>query len=292
MSEGKKTKRKTTNLGNNTANTQDASYKVIESKAPTARCSDGKHEGERMLPVRNFYLNRGGKKVQGACIVCQTNRRTECTKRCRNKFKGKTHEEMNTMYITTYGPTKDCSVCKVAKPPAEFGLSIGMECGLHNQCIQCSTGNSQGNGGLRDFIFMPDKDGIKYKKKDKCEKCKGTDKLAVDHILPIAKGGTDCIANKQTLCVHCNSTKSDTIDSMAKPEFLSARYKDESLDFSDITALSCKLAKKVYDFKQEHIVNATLEQITNSITAYAKLHNMGHKLDRIVGMIGAVFGKS
>jgi predicted transcriptional regulator len=167
-----------------------------------------------------------------------------------------------------------------------------MECGLHNQCILCSIGTSQGNGGLRDFIFMPDKDGIKYVKKVKCERCHGIDKLAVDHILPIAKGGTDCIANKQTLCVHCNSKKNDTIDCVVKAEFLSARYRDPSLEFTDNATLSRILSKKVYEFRKTHIDTASLEEIRTSLKEYSKKHNLGHNLDRIIIKIGTIFNKS
>ena len=283
-----KSQRKTKNLGFNTSKTQDESYAEIEAQNPTAICSDGKHEGERTLPVREFYLNKAGKGIQGACITCQKNRRANRIKCSRDKFGGKNKQEICDMYLNTYGQTKTCSKCNASKPPSEFPISISMETGLHNICTLCSIGNSQGNGDLRDFIFMPDKDGIKYKKKDKCERCSGVNKLAVDHILPIAKGGTDCIPNKQTLCVHCNSKKNDTIDCIVKPEFLSIRYKDELLDFTDNTTLSRILSKKVYEFRQKNIDTASLEDIRNSVKDYAKKHNLGHNLDRIVGKI-AVF---
>ena len=288
-----KPQRKTKNLGFNTAKTQDESYAKIDAQNPTAKCSDGNHEGERTLPVRNFYLNEAVKKgLQGACITCQKNRRANRIKRSRDKFGGKNKQEICDIYLKTYGQTKTCSNCKEAKPPSEFPISISMDSGIHNHCILCSTGNSQGNGGLRDFIFMPDKDGIKYKKKDKCERCSGTNKLAVDHILPIAKGGTDCIPNKQTLCVHCNSKKSDTIDCVVKSELLSIRYKDDTLDFTDNMALSRLLSKKVYEFRQKNIDNASIEAIRTSVKDYAKRHNLGHNLDRIVGKIAVLFNKS
>ncbi len=287
-----KKQRKTQNLGFNTAKTQDESYAEIEAESPLARCSDGKHEGERMLPVRKFYLNKGGKGLQGACIICQKNRRANRITRCREKFQGKTKQEVDDMYLKTYGQTKTCSKCKTSKSPQEFSISISMECGLHNHCIMCSVGNSQGNGGLRDFIYMPDKDGIKYKKHDKCERCEGTDKLAVDHILPIAKGGTDCISNKQTLCIHCNSKKSDTIDCDVRPELLCARYQDAELDFTDTTALSRILAKKVYEFRKLCIDNSSIDEIKRSVQAYKKRYNLKHNLDRIVGKIAVLFNKS
>jgi hypothetical protein len=287
-----KTQRKTENLGFNTAKTQDECYDAIEKVSPTSRCGRKTHEGERILPIRKFYLMDGGKKLQGACIICDKKYRAERIKSSREKFEGKTKQEVYSMYITTYGQTKTCSKCKASKLPTEFPISISMETGLHNHCIVCSIGNSQGNGGLRDFIYMPDKDGIKYKKQEKCERCGGTHKLAVDHILPIAKGGTDCIPNKQTLCVHCNSKKNDTIDCPVKSDFLSARYKDSSLDFTDNTTLTRILSKKVYEFRQSNIDNASLEQIRNSIKEYAKKHNLGHNLDRIAGKIATLFNKS
>jgi 5-methylcytosine-specific restriction protein A len=286
-----KSQRVTKNLGFNTARTQDESYAEIEAKSPTAKCTDGNHEGDRILPVRNFYLNNGGKGLQGACITCQKNRRANRIKRSREKFEGKTKQEIYEMYTKTYGKDKTCSKCKTAKTPSDFPISISMETGLHNHCITCSIGNSQGNGGLRDFIFLPDKDGIKYKKKEKCERCGGTNKLAVDHILPIAKGGKDCIPNKQTLCVHCNSKKNDTIDCPVKLEFLCDRYKDIPLDFTDNTRLSQVLSKKVYEFRKSHIDDKSLEEIRTSIKDYSKKHNLGHNLDRIVTKISVIFNK-
>lgn len=291
-----KSQRITKNLGINTANIQDESYTNIENEYLTAKCSDSKHKGDRILPIRKFYLNKGNKKLQGACITCQKNRRSDRTKRCREKFMNKTKQEIYNLYITTYGHTKTCSKCKIQKMPSEFSISIGMECGLHNHCIMCSIGNSNGNGCFRDFIFAPDKDGIKYIKKNKCERCNGVNKLAVDHILPIAKGGTDCIQNKQTLCVHCNSKKSDTIDCEIKYEFLCNRYKcffeDNTFNFIDNISLSQILSKKVYEFRQKHIDNSTLEEIKKFITNYIKKHNLGHNLDRIIGKIKVLFNKT
>lgn len=250
-----KTQRKTKNLGLNTTKTQDESYAEIEEKYSTFRCSDGNHEGERILHICMFYLNKGGKGLQGACITCQKNRRANRIIRSREKFEGKTKEEINDIYLNTYCKTKICSKCKISKIPSEFPISISMESGLHNHCIMCSIGNSQGNGDLRDFIYMPDKDGIKYKKKDSCKRCGGNNKLAVDHILPIAKGGTDCIDNKQTLCVHCNSKKNDTIDCPVKIEFLSIRYRDPNLDFTNNISLSRILAKKYMNLNNLILIN-------------------------------------
>jgi 5-methylcytosine-specific restriction endonuclease McrA len=287
-----KVKRKTRNLGVNTAATQEESYKLIEEICATAKCTDGKHEGERVLAVRKFYLNKKGKGLQGACITCQKNRRKNRILKSRKMHGGLSHEQIDEGYIKKYGPTKECSKCKCEKPPSEFPISISMECGLHNHCTNCSIGNSQGNGGLRDFIFKPDKDGKRYKKEAACQKCGGTEKLAVDHICPIAKGGTDCIDNKQTLCTSCNSKKTDTIDRVLSNSLLCQRYRDESLDFTDTTSLNQTLTRKVYEFRKQNIDDATLEQIKDSVAEYKTKYNLGHNLERIVNKIATLFKKS
>ena len=277
----------TKNLGLNTVSIQDELYSEIKSS--TAKCLNKNHEGERILPIRDFYLNKK-RGLQSACIICQKNLRKNRIKLCREKFKNKTKQEIYNIYIATYGQTKSCSKCKISKTPSEFFISISMECGLHNHCISCSIIYSK-NNNLRCYIFMPDKDGIEYKKKEKCERCNGTYKLAVDHILPIAKGGNDCISNKQTLCIHCNSKKSDTIDCFIKPDFLSDRYKDDSLDFTKISNLSTILSKKVYAFRQMHIDNSTLEEIRTAVIDYRKKYNLHNNVDRIVRKIATIFNK-
>lgn len=44
-----------------------------------------------------------------------------------------------------------------------------------------------------------------------CEFCKSKEKLHMDHILPISKGGKNEISNIQILCQKCNSSKSNKI---------------------------------------------------------------------------------
>jgi hypothetical protein len=45
--------------------------------------------------------------------------------------------------------------------------------------------------------------------KNRCCCCHQISQLTKDHIVPISKGGCDCIQNIQPLCIHCNSSKSD-----------------------------------------------------------------------------------
>lgn len=41
----------------------------------------------------------------------------------------------------------------------------------------------------------------------RCVKCGRTDRLTLDHIVPISKGGTNAEVNLQTMCEPCNGRK-------------------------------------------------------------------------------------
>ena len=43
----------------------------------------------------------------------------------------------------------------------------------------------------------------------KCVRCGSGEKLTVDHVVPMVRGGTNDIDNLQTLCKSCNSKKCD-----------------------------------------------------------------------------------
>lgn len=42
---------------------------------------------------------------------------------------------------------------------------------------------------------------------EKCQHCGATERLFIDHIIPLSKGGTNDYANLQLLCHSCNSKK-------------------------------------------------------------------------------------
>lgn len=58
-----------------------------------------------------------------------------------------------------------------------------------------------GRKKIRNFIF--ERDG------HKCLKCGNKNKLQIDHINPVSKGGENKLSNLQTLCNSCNSKKRD-----------------------------------------------------------------------------------
>lgn len=55
---------------------------------------------------------------------------------------------------------------------------------------------------MRDEVFERDS--------HVCLKCGARDDLAIDHIVPLARGGDNRMENLQTLCKRCNSSKGDT----------------------------------------------------------------------------------
>jgi len=56
-----------------------------------------------------------------------------------------------------------------------------------------------GKKSIREIIFSRDN----YS----CLKCESRERLSIDHIMPICRGGKNEIENYQTLCVKCNSEK-------------------------------------------------------------------------------------
>lgn len=59
-----------------------------------------------------------------------------------------------------------------------------------------------GQKKIRKLIFERDK---------VCLCCGSSEKLSIDHVIPVNKGGENTIENLQTLCLSCNSRKSDKI---------------------------------------------------------------------------------
>jgi 5-methylcytosine-specific restriction enzyme A len=57
---------------------------------------------------------------------------------------------------------------------------------------------------VREYVFQRDN----YQ----CKSCGETSKLAIDHIIPLASGGSNDLSNLQTLCISCNSQKKHYFD--------------------------------------------------------------------------------
>lgn len=64
---------------------------------------------------------------------------------------------------------------------------------------------------VRQFVF--DRDAYT------CKSCGSKQELQVDHIIPLAKGGSHDLSNLQTLCRLCNQRKKHYIDPRFKRHF-------------------------------------------------------------------------
>lgn len=224
------------NLGKNITYEHENIYNKIESKIGQMKsCTFGhirgsktgvKHDGDKYRPIRDFEL-RGciindlhevvitGDGLQSFCRECSRKRRKKRIEMSREKNKGGYDT-----YEKEYGSiTKCCSMCNENKIIRDFKLSPGMECGIHNICIECSInyGDSMGN---RLIKYRPD-GNYKYKKTRK--------NYHDDHIIPLMYGGTNEKINHQLITATENLTKSSTIPfenvSDILPSFLSERWR-------------------------------------------------------------------
>jgi hypothetical protein len=107
--------------------------------------------------------------------------------------------------------------------------------------------------------MMTRKQKIRIKERDgnKCKKCNSREQLTIDHVVPVALGGTDDDNNLQTLCRGCNVMKSD------KPPKYRSLF---NLFFS---------RKTIYEFKNE------IRSNISSVKTLAKNDNERLRLDMV-----------
>lgn len=55
-------------------------------------------------------------------------------------------------------------------------------------------------------------ESILNKYNHKCLRCGTTERITIDHVLPLNKGGSNSIENIQPLCIYCNSSKQDAYE--------------------------------------------------------------------------------
>ncbi len=67
---------------------------------------------------------------------------------------------------------------------------------------------------VRNYVFQRDN----YQCQS-CDKTHPETQLQIDHIIPLAKGGSNDISNLQTLCCQCNQQKRHHLDSRFRPYY-------------------------------------------------------------------------
>lgn len=120
---------------------------------------------------------------------------------------------------------------------------------------------------IRFEIFKRDKFSCKY-----CGKSPANGSiLNVDHVIPVAHGGTNDFENLVTSCFDCNNGKSDNfidVSSVSNHEYVSKEkfeeYKEQVKSFFAFVDAKEKTTEK--------IVNAILSELGNSETDFDKNH--------------------
>lgn len=72
-----------------------------------------------------------------------------------------------------------------------------------SRCPGCKLRRPSGNAWRPTRVLVLTRDGYR------CRECGSPANLQIDHITPIAAGGSDDPSNLQTLCAACNGHKGD-----------------------------------------------------------------------------------
>jgi 5-methylcytosine-specific restriction enzyme A len=78
---------------------------------------------------------------------------------------------------------------------------------LNDDCSMSKTPRISIPPEVRKYVLERDR--------SQCQSCGKSDqqaRLHIDHIIPLAKGGTNDLSNLHTLCQDCNLSKSDRLD--------------------------------------------------------------------------------
>ena len=95
-------------------------------------------------------------------------------------------------------PEKECSSCHIVKPCDQFWPDHNNKSGLRSRCIECSKKTYLARGKRLAMIDLLG---------GKCAICGSTDKLEIDHIIPLNLGGSHDTSNLQVLCGKHNRKK-------------------------------------------------------------------------------------
>jgi len=286
-------------LGRNNTRNHELIYSEIEKRIGAYKiCNFGhlkgsktgvKHEGEKQVPIRCFELKgvtisetnqltiKAGDGLQGFCRDCSKRRR-----RVRLTQAREANEGGYDTYVSKYGKeTYECSVCKEEKDVRlNFGLSPGMECGIHNVCKSCSKkyGESMGD---RSIKYRPD-GNFKY------NKAALTD-MHDDHIFPLAYGGTNEEINHQLLSSTENLSKGSTIPftdiTTISPLLLCERWRNiliqSQVEKIPITILKGRLSTAILN-EQLYLNSQSDENLTVYFSDYNQKWNYRKNVIRCV----------
>ena len=207
------------------------------------------------VPIEQFDFqydkNRKFWKLQAYCKVCYKAYRDARIGKARSTWIRKDGKPMNDKEICSWykknvGKTMQCSMCKSELDPSKFSISLSMEKGLHNVCMDCAAGAGT---SVREQEWLSGGDWDSWKKEvarmrtkkrvscagwprsqemDSCLKLDDCKHIHADHWVPLRAGGINDVSNFQPLCNACNIRKNDQIDPRLSPDeiraLVGARY--------------------------------------------------------------------
>lgn len=177
----------------------------------------------------DFHVNKGAKYgVSNTCKIC-ANKRTkenylnnksrclesgklwaknnpEKTKASAKKYKDKIREKLREARRERYLKNKDKEIANCKK-----WQSLNKEKFLHSMNLS-KTKRRHKIKETKDKITLEQWENIKSKAKNKCHYCKKVfEKLTMDHVIPLSKGGNHNQSNIVPACQSCNSKKGNKI---------------------------------------------------------------------------------
>lgn len=202
-------------------------FKEAKSLGITHRTCTSCGEKKKLEEFRKWTYGKYG--VQPECLVC-------AKKRSKDRYSSLTEEEKIRILKTKQAKTKAlgiheqaCIDCGETKPLDEYYDDFSFSNGKSRLCKPCHSlaskkwreenpesmsaisrrRRARKKGAVGDHT-QSDIFKLLQNQKNRCAYCKKSVKKAyeVDHIIPLAKGGSNAPDNLQILCVSCNRKKS------------------------------------------------------------------------------------
>ena len=96
-----------------------------------------------------------------------------------------------------------CWSCKEIKEIKLFPKNKNYPFGRGGMCKNCLIIRNRGYDPKKVFQYAINN----TEQKDSCVICRSKEKLEIDHIVPLSRGGTNDISNLQIMCSSCNKKK-------------------------------------------------------------------------------------
>lgn len=184
-------------------------------------------------------------KLQAYCKVCYKAYRDARIGKARSTWVREdgtpmSDREVRSWYKKNVATTMPCSMCKRKLDPSKFAISLSMEKGLYNVCMDCAAGAGT---SVREQEWLSGGDWGSWKKAvarmrtQKRVLCAGWPRsqemgaclefdngkhMHADHKAPLRAGGINDAKNFQPLCTACNIRKNDQVDPRLTPEEIRA----------------------------------------------------------------------